>query len=83
MLRRQFLGNVSALAVTGALAGHVSAQAWPAKPIRLIVPFPPGGGTDVISRMVAEKLGPALNTAVIVDNRPGAGGNIGIDATAK
>lgn len=83
MLRRQFLGNVSALAVTGALSGHVSAQAWPAKPIRLIVPFPPGGGTDVISRMVAEKLGPALNTAVTVDNRPGAGGNIGIDATAK
>ena len=62
---------------------HAWAQAWPAKPIRLIVPFPPGGGTDVVSRLVAEKLGPALNTAIIVDNRPGAGGNIGIDAAAK
>jgi tripartite-type tricarboxylate transporter receptor subunit TctC len=81
--RRQFIASASALAVSGALVCHAWAQAWPAKPIRLIVPFPPGGGTDVVSRLVAEKLGPALNTAIIVDNRPGAGGNIGIDAAAK
>jgi tripartite-type tricarboxylate transporter receptor subunit TctC len=83
MIRRQFLAGAAALAVSSALAGHAWAQAWPARPIRLIVPFPPGGGTDAVSRLVAEKLGPALNTAIVVDNRPGAGGNIGIDAAAK
>jgi tripartite-type tricarboxylate transporter receptor subunit TctC len=83
VIRRHFIAGASALAVSSALPRYAWAQAWPAKPIRLIVPFPPGGGTDVVSRLVAEKLGPALNTAVIVDNRPGAGGNIGIDAAAK
>ena len=58
-------------------------QAWPAKPIRFIVPFPPGGGTDIFSRTIASKLSEALHTQVIVDNKPGAGGNIGLDAAAK
>jgi tripartite-type tricarboxylate transporter receptor subunit TctC len=83
VMRRRFLSHTIALAVSAVLTRGASAQAWPAKPIRLIVPFPPGGGTDAVSRMIAEKLGAALGVAVIVDNRPGAGGNIGLDATAK
>ncbi len=58
------------------------AQAWPAKPVRLIVPFPPGGGTDTIAREVANKVANSGYTFVI-ENRPGSGGNLGVDAAAK
>ena len=57
--------------------------AWPTKPIRWISPFAPGGGADITSRIIAQKLGPALNQQVLVDNRGGAGGNIGVDIAAK
>jgi tripartite-type tricarboxylate transporter receptor subunit TctC len=67
-----------ALSITPSIA-----QDWPAKPLRMIVPFPPGGGTDIISRVIANKLGEALKQPIIVENKPGAGGNIGIDLTAK
>jgi tripartite-type tricarboxylate transporter receptor subunit TctC len=56
---------------------------WPDRPIRLIVPYPPAGGTDVISREIAGRLGTATGWSIVVDNRPGAGGNIGLDAVAK
>jgi len=59
------------------------AQAWPAKPIRLVVPFPAGGGTDIIAREVTQKMTEATKWAFIVDNKPGSGGNIGIDNVAK
>lgn len=59
------------------------AQTWPTKPVRLIVPFPPGGGTDLIARLLAERLGAALNVSFVVENRPGAGGNVGIDVVVK
>jgi tripartite-type tricarboxylate transporter receptor subunit TctC len=59
------------------------AQAWPAKPIRLVIPFPAGGATDIIGRAVAQKLAAALGQQVVVDNKPGAGGTIGADALAK
>jgi tripartite-type tricarboxylate transporter receptor subunit TctC len=66
------------------LASLAFAQDYPGnKPIRLIVPFPPGGGTDIFSRTVAEKLTQNQKWVVTVENRPGAGGNIGIDAVAK
>lgn len=63
------------------LAAH--AADYPDKPIRLIVPFPPGGGTDIMSRLVAKKMSEGKGWTVIVENRPGAGGNIGVDAAAR
>lgn len=69
----------TAVPVTGAMAQ----SAYPNKPIRLIVPFPPGGGTDMIARTVAQKLTDQNKWTIVVDNRPGAGGNLGVDAAAK
>jgi tripartite-type tricarboxylate transporter receptor subunit TctC len=66
-----------------AVSGGVCAQAYPSKPIRWIVPFPPGGGTDVISRTLAQKLTESWGQQVIADNRPGSGGTIGLAAAAK
>jgi tripartite-type tricarboxylate transporter receptor subunit TctC len=61
----------------------VHAQAWPAKPIRWIVPYPPGGSTDIATRPLADAVGQALGQPGVVENRTGAGGNIGIEAAAK
>ena len=67
-----------------AFAGFAAAQAdYPNKPIRLVVPFPPAGGTDVLSRAIAQSITGATKWTIVVDNKPGAGGNIGLDATAK
>jgi len=65
------------------LAGTAHAQSWPSKPIRFIVSFPPGGSADLIARSIAPKLSEKLGQQVVVENRPGAGGNIGVDAVAK
>jgi tripartite-type tricarboxylate transporter receptor subunit TctC len=64
-------------------SGDAPAQAYPAKPVRMIVPFPPGGAADIIGRIVAQRLSPQLGQQVIVDNRAGASGNIGAEAVAK
>jgi tripartite-type tricarboxylate transporter receptor subunit TctC len=64
-------------------AATVVAQTYPAKPLRMVVPFPPGGTTDILGRVAAQKLSEALGQQVIVDNRPGAGGNIGTELVAK
>jgi len=69
-----------AACVASAPAG---AQTWPSKPIRFIVPFPPGGATDVLTRTIAPKLADTLGQQVVVDNRAGAGGMIGVQLTAK
>jgi len=65
------------------LAGAVEGQTYPSRPIRLIVPFPPGGSNDIVARMVATQLGERLGQQVVVDNRGGAGGVLGTDLAAK
>ena len=82
LLRRRTLAACLALGST-VMAGGAWAQAYPAKPIRLIVPFPPGGGTDIFARTVGQKLADTLKWTVIIDNKPGAGGNLGVEAAAK
>ena len=66
-----------------AVSGPLFAQAYPAKPIKLVIPFPPGGPLDLAGRAIGQKLQEAWGQPVVVENRPGAGGNIGADAVAK
>lgn len=74
--------TATALASTFVLTLAVQAQSWPSKPIRMVVPFPAGGGTDIITREVTNKL-MGWGYTFIVDNKPGSGGNLGVDAVAK
>ncbi len=64
-------------------AGAATAQAYPVKPIRLIVPFPPGGGTDIAARTIANKLSESVKWTFVVENKPGAGGNLGMEQAVK
>jgi len=82
MKRIQFL---QAIAATLCLAGTSAslAQSYPTKPIRLIVPFPAGGATDLFARTLSQKMGEKLGTTLVIDNKPGAGGAIGSDMAAK
>ena len=74
--------QLAALALAS-VAGAAHAQAWPSKPVSLVVPFPAGGTTDVLARALAERLSPAIGQPVIVENKPGAGATIGADHVAK
>jgi tripartite-type tricarboxylate transporter receptor subunit TctC len=73
---------VAALLLLG-MSGALWAQNWPTKPIRMIIAFPPGGPTDLVSRVLAQRLSEQLGQQVIVDNKPGAGGNIAAELSAK
>jgi tripartite-type tricarboxylate transporter receptor subunit TctC len=82
---RVFAALTSALALS-TLAPHGTATAqtdWPSKPIRLVLPFPPGGPSDMVARAVAEKLQVSLKQAIVIDSKPGAGGNIGTAEVAR
>ncbi|MBR0669636.1 Bug family tripartite tricarboxylate transporter substrate binding protein [Neoroseomonas soli] len=78
------VGRRTALGLTAVLvSAPVRAQAWPMRPVRLVVPFPPGGPADAIGRILGERLAEIWGQPVIIDNRGGAGGNIGADVVAK
>ncbi len=72
-------GDAGGLLATAGTTAHT----WPDKAIRLIVPWPPGGGTDIISRVISDKLSSTLGWKIVVENKPGAGGTLGLDAAAK
>ena len=83
MDRRSFIQGAGALAV-GALAPHrlAAQENWPAQAVRIVVPFPAGGSADVLPRIVAEALGPIWKQPIVIENKTGAGGNIGAEAVA-
>ena len=85
MHRRNIIAAAAALAaiVLGTAAPAALAQTWPSKPIRLIVPFAPGGTTDIVARITGDKLGRELGQPVIIENRAGGGGTVGADYVAK
>jgi tripartite-type tricarboxylate transporter receptor subunit TctC len=85
MRRRQFLRIASAAASASLLArvGPAKAQSFAGKQIRVIVPFPAGGPTDIVARPLAQMLGDALKATVVIDNRGGAGGSLGAEAVAR
>ena len=82
--RRELLAAAAAAAAAVALpAVGQSKDAWPSKPIRIVVPYPPGGSSDIIARAISVPLADALKQTVIIDNKPGANGNLGADFVAK
>ena len=83
MKKRYLLRAMSALTLCFASLGLAQAQGYPTKPVRLIVPFPAGGATDLFARTLSQKIGEKLGHSLVVENRPGAGGTLGSDLAAK
>jgi tripartite-type tricarboxylate transporter receptor subunit TctC len=82
-MKKPFALAVAVAAFAAAVALPAFAQSYPTKPIRMVVPFPPGGISDIVARPVADGMSATLGQPVIIDNRPGAGGRIGADAVAR
>jgi tripartite-type tricarboxylate transporter receptor subunit TctC len=78
-----FIKAVASAAILGLATGAAAQGDYPRQVVRMVVPYPPGGTTDILGRVISEKLGERLKQNVIVENRPGAGGNIGVGAVAK
>jgi tripartite-type tricarboxylate transporter receptor subunit TctC len=83
MANRNWLRALCAAVVLGVGWGGVQAQNYPTKPVRMVVPFPAGGATDLFARTLSQKLGEKMGVALVVENRPGAGGTLGSDLVAK
>lgn len=85
MVRRtHFLRSLLALAAGGLLSSTLlAADAWPSKPIRLVVPYPPGGSSDIIARSIGQLISQELKQTVVIDNKPGANGNLGAEFVAR
>jgi len=86
MTRRSSLSRLFSVTLVAAAASWAApawAQSWPSKPVRIVVPFAPGGSTDVVARMVGQKLSAMWGQTVVIENRAGAGGNVGADVVAK
>ena len=82
--RRRLVASLAAAAASLAFAGRALAQsAWPGKPVRIVVPYTPGTGMDILARTLAPHLGTAWGQAIVVDNKPGASGNLGAAQVAK
>lgn len=81
--RTLIAASLSALALWAIVLPAQAEDKWPSKPITYVVPFPAGGTTDILARLIGQKLGPALGTTIVIDNRPGAGGNIGSELVAR
>jgi tripartite-type tricarboxylate transporter receptor subunit TctC len=81
--RRTFLHLAAGAAALPAVSRVAWAQAYPSKPVRIIVPFPAGNASDIVARLIGQRLSERLGQSFVIDNRPGAGGNIGIEAVAK
>jgi tripartite-type tricarboxylate transporter receptor subunit TctC len=82
-MKSRFAVPVILLVLSGLLSGAALGQGWPTKPVRIINPFPPGGGTDVFARPLAIKLGISLGQSVLIENQAGAGGTVGAANAAK
>jgi tripartite-type tricarboxylate transporter receptor subunit TctC len=82
-MHRRIVAALAGIALFAAVLPAAQAQAWPSRGLRIVVPFAPGGSTDIFARQVGDRLATALGQPVVIDNRPGAGGNIGAEAVAK
>ncbi|MDQ6621154.1 MAG: tripartite tricarboxylate transporter substrate binding protein [Pseudomonadota bacterium] len=82
-MRAKFMALIAGVALVAACASGLHAQPYPSRSLRIVVPFAPGGSTDIFARLIGERLAAALGQPVVIENRPGAGGNIGAEIVAK
>jgi tripartite-type tricarboxylate transporter receptor subunit TctC len=80
---RRSIARAACIVALATAAAAAAAQDYPTRPIRMIVPYPPAGGTDIVARVISEPLGAALGQPIVIENRGGAAGNVGTDAAAK